>query len=184
MRRVWRELTRHKRQNHRTTNKPFHQRDGPTTLCEKKGAKCLAVNVGKGIWRCRPCGLITCGPPKNIEQRPFPFEKTLIAFLFWSWSCCEPVRLLTKDEVVKLSEAIKMLSPLGSGTPPLSLPPFTEVERHTRRDHVRAYVLQLAEACRALFDSPLYSTIATTASVALNTNVDVAYVREILRTHP
>src|SRR5262245_52819192 len=59
MRRVWRELTRHKRQNHRTTNKPFHQRDWPTTLCEKKGAKCLAVNVGKGIWRCRPCGLIT-----------------------------------------------------------------------------------------------------------------------------
>jgi hypothetical protein len=63
------------------------------------------------------------------------------------------------------------------------LRPFIEVKRHTTRDHVRAYVLQLAKACKALFDSPLYSTIATTASVALNTRVDAAFVRHVVRSH-
>src|SRR5262245_29017953 len=52
MRRVWGELTRHKRNSHRTTDEFFHQPDRPTTLCQKKGAKCLAVKLGKGIWRC------------------------------------------------------------------------------------------------------------------------------------
>jgi hypothetical protein len=184
MRRVWRELTRHERNSYQTTDKFFHQRDRSTTLCQKKDAKCLAENVGKDIWRCDYCGFIITKAArgvKDIEQKPLPFDKILIGFLFWSYH--EPLPVLTKDEIVKLSNEIKMFS-YSLGGPQLGLlRPFIEVKRHTTRDHVRAYVLQLAKACKALFDPPLYSTIATTASVALNTRVDAAFVRHVVRSH-
>ena len=185
MRRVWRELTRHERNSYRTTDKFFHQRDRSTTLCQKKDAKCLAVNLGKDIWRCDYCNFIikAARPPKDIEQKPFPFDKTLIGF-FWASADYASLDLTvrTKDEVVKLSNEIKVLSPGFIGPWP-NVRPFMEVKRHTPRDHVRAYVLVLAKCCKACFGSPLYSTIATTASVALNTRVDAAFVRHVLRSH-
>jgi hypothetical protein len=183
MRRVWGELTRHKRNSHRTTDKFFHQPDMPTTLCEKKSGKCLAVNVGQDIWHCDYCNFITkaARPPKDIKRKPFPFDKILIGFLFWSYDAVSiQTPLLTKNEVAKLSDEMKMFSLTG---PLPGLPHFIEVKRHTTRDRVRTYVLLLARACKALFHSPLYSTIATTASVALNTRVDAAFVRHVVRSH-
>jgi hypothetical protein len=147
--RVWRELTKHKRDNYRPTDKFFYQK-----------------------------------PDRSPDTISIAFDKTLIAFFFWSCAAASPPQLLTKDERVKLSSVIKMLSPFGSGTPPLDLPPLIEVKRHTGDDdRVRASILVLAKACMALFDKALYSTIATTTSVALNTKVDSTYVRQVLRTH-
>lgn len=146
MQRVWRELTRHKRDNYRTTNKPFH----------------LAS------W-------LPDGPSDSF------FDQTLVAFFFWSCAAANPLPMATRDEIAKLSDLENKTIPSFSGPPLSARRPAIVVRRHTARDHVRSYVLVLGQACRALFNSPLYSTVATTASVALNTKVKSGFVRQVLR---
>jgi hypothetical protein len=123
-------------------------------------------------------------PDRSTNTLSVPFDTILVAFFDWSCTAARTLRpLLTKDEAVKLSNEIRMFPDFSTGGVLLSRS-YLEVKRHTTRDRVRAYVLLLARACKALFHSPLYSTIATTASVALNTQVDAAFVRSVLRNPP
>jgi hypothetical protein len=59
--------------------------------------------------------------------------------------------------------------------------PRQVVSRRTKDEHTRAYVLNMAKTCRELFNSPLYSVIATTASVALKKDVTHAFVKRAIQ---
>lgn len=146
MRRVWRELTRHKRDNYRTTDRLFHQ----------------------ATWL--PGEFSDC-----------PFDLILVAFFFWSRAAAKPLPMATRNEIAKLSDLESKTFPSFSGPSLSARRSAIVVKRHTARDHLRSYVLVLGQACRALFNSPLYSTVATTASVALNAEVKSGFVRQVLR---
>jgi hypothetical protein len=51
------------------------------------------------------------------------------------------------------------------------------VKRHSRDDVTRAHVRMLGYIVRELFNSPLYSTVATTVSVALDQKVEIDRLR-------
>jgi hypothetical protein len=55
------------------------------------------------------------------------------------------------------------------------------VKHHSVDGHGRAYVRVLGDHTRKLFGSPLYRTVATTASVALQRDIDWQQVREWLK---
>ena len=55
------------------------------------------------------------------------------------------------------------------------------VERRTDDDATRAYVLGLTKVCNEIFKSPLYGTIATISTVALNKRVSTSYVRKVVQ---
>ena len=117
---------------------------------------------------------------RNSDEPSHPsFDKALVAFFFWSYTAVGLLPTMTKDEAAELSDlesrGLVSIGPLNRG--------FMVVHRYTARDNVRSYVLVLAKACKALFNSPLYSTIATTASVALNIKVTPSYVRQVIRRH-
>ena len=57
------------------------------------------------------------------------------------------------------------------------------VTRRTTHEDIRAYVLSLANTSRECFDSPLYSVIATTASVALKKKISPTFVKRIIQSH-
>jgi len=59
--------------------------------------------------------------------------------------------------------------------------PRQVVSRRTRDEKPRAYVLNMAKTCRELFESPLYSVIATTASVALKQKVSRDFAKRAIQ---
>jgi len=59
--------------------------------------------------------------------------------------------------------------------------PRQVVSRRTRDEKTRAYVLNMAKTCRELFESPLYSVVATTASVVLSKEVKQAFVKRAIQ---
>jgi hypothetical protein len=107
---------------------------------------------------------------------PTRFDDRLAGFFFWALQAAvHKMPTLTRAEVALLSKFEKNSS---------WKKPYILVQRRTPKDDVRSYVCELVLACEVLFDSPLYSTIATTASVALEKPVSAEDVRRTVRQRP
>jgi hypothetical protein len=98
----------------------------------------------------------------------------------------DDVRWIDQSTAKKLDEAARAMrarSKEPGADPPVVLspsgwrPPLVVVQRHEQNDETRAYVLELASVTRKLFGSTMRRTIATTASVALQTTVTERQVR-------
>ncbi len=101
-----------------------------------------------------------------------------------------------QDRWINLGEVIEALEELArfpedamtkfniGPFPPARFKPEGErpvVKRRTARESTRTYILVLANTCKELFNSPLYSTVATTASVALREKITPVYVMRIVQ---